>query len=294
MSRLRRQSVESFAHMTTPSPYEIREKASAASGGRDGASSPEFDSGRFVVGDPRMLQVFELARRLGDVDTSVLVQGETGVGKEVVAEHIHRSSQRASGPFVRLNCAALPMSLLENELFGSVRGAFTGAERNRLGYLESAHGGTLFLDEIGELPLTAQVKLLNVLENREVRRLGTTGGRRIDVRVVSATHRDLPSAIEHGTFRADFFYRLSAFTLTVPPLRERPLDVRLLAEKFVRDCARREGRPVPVLDASTLSALVRHPWPGNVRELKNVIEHAIVVADENRIFPDDLPASLGV
>ncbi len=283
--------------MTTSTSSEIREKtsdASALSGGRDGAMPPECDIARFVVGDPRMLQVFELARRLGEVDTSVLIQGETGVGKEVVAEHIHRSSQRASGPFVRLNCAALPAPLLENELFGSVRGAFTGAERNRIGYFESAHGGTLFLDEIGELPLVAQVKLLNVLENREVRRLGTTGGRRIDVRVVSATHRDLQAAIEHGTFRADFFYRLSAFTLTVPPLRERPLDVRLLAEKFLRDCARREGRPVPVLDASTLSALVRHAWPGNVRELKNVIEHAIVVGDENRIFPEDLPASLGV
>jgi len=283
--------------MTTSTSSEIREKtsdASALSGGRDGAMPPECDIALFVVGDPRMLQVFELARRLGEVDTSVLIQGETGVGKEVVAEHIHRSSQRASGPFVRLNCAALPAPLLENELFGSVRGAFTGAERNRIGYFESAHGGTLFLDEIGELPLVAQVKLLNVLENREVRRLGTTGGRRIDVRVVSATHRDLQAAIEHGTFRADFFYRLSAFTLTVPPLRERPLDVRLLAEKFLRDCARREGRPVPVLDASTLSALVRHAWPGNVRELKNVIEHAIVVGDENRIFPEDLPASLGV
>lgn len=280
--------------MTTPSSSEIREKTSGASNGRDGATPPEGDGRRFVVGDPQMLQVFELARRLGEVDTSVLIQGETGVGKEVVAEHIHRSSARAAGPFVRLNCAALPLPLLENELFGSVRGAFTGADRNRLGYFESAHGGTLFLDEIGELPLTAQVKLLNVLENREVRRLGTTGGRRIDVRVVSATHRDLHSAIEHGTFRADFFYRLSAFTLTVPPLRERPLDVRLLAEKFVRDCAQREGRPVPVLDASTMSALVRHSWPGNVRELKNVIEHALVVADENRIFAEDLPASLGV
>lgn len=280
--------------MTTPSSSEIREKTSGASNGRDGATPPEGDGRRFVVGDPQMLQVFELARRLGEVATSVLIQGETGVGKEVVAEHIHRSSARAAGPFVRLNCAALPLPLLENELFGSVRGAFTGADRNRLGYFESAHGGTLFLDEIGELPLTAQVKLLNVLENREVRRLGTTGGRRIDVRVVSATHRDLHSAIEHGTFRADFFYRLSAFTLTVPPLRERPLDVRLLAEKFVRDCAQREGRPVPVLDASTMSALVRHSWPGNVRELKNVIEHALVVADENRIVAEDLPASLGV
>ncbi|HEX4476245.1 MAG TPA: sigma 54-interacting transcriptional regulator [Polyangiaceae bacterium] len=245
-----------------------------------------------VVADPAMVQVFQLARRLASVQTTVLILGETGVGKEVIAEQIHHWSARAQGPFVRLNCASLPETLLESELFGHERGAFTGADRRKIGYLEAAQGGTLFLDEIGELPVTVQVKLLNVLESREVRRLGGTQEHPIDVRVVSATHRDLTTEVGEGRFREDLYYRLSAFTLVVPPLRERQAEIPLIAEMFAREAAHRAGRPPVVMEASAVTALVRHPWPGNVRELKNAMEHAVVLADRGRIGVEHLPESV--
>jgi two-component system response regulator AtoC len=245
-----------------------------------------------IVADAAMVQVFQLARKLAAVQTTVLILGETGVGKEVIAEQIHRWSARAEGPFVRLNCASLPETLLESELFGHERGAFTGADRRKIGYLEGAQGGTLFLDEIGELPLTVQVKLLNVLENREVRRLGGTQPSPIDVRVLSATHRDLQSEVAEGRFREDLYYRLSAFSLNVPPLRERQTEVALLGEMFARESARRAGQPPPVLEPSAIAAMVRHPWPGNVRELKNAMEHAVVLAEHGRIVAENLPESV--
>ncbi|HEX3593757.1 MAG TPA: sigma 54-interacting transcriptional regulator [Polyangiaceae bacterium] len=259
-----------------------------------GVATPQVTDARdgVVVADPAMVQVFNLARKLAAVQTTVLILGETGVGKEVIAEQIHRWSTRAQGPFVRLNCASLPETLLESELFGHERGAFTGADRRKIGYLEGAQGGTLFLDEIGELPLAVQVKLLNVLENREVRRLGGTQEHPIDVRVLSATHRDLQSEVAAGRFREDLYYRLSAFTLSVPPLRERHADIALLAEMFARESARRAGRPGAVFDPSTIGVLVRHPWPGNVRELKNAMEHAVVLADGGRIGAEHLPESV--
>jgi two-component system response regulator AtoC len=245
-----------------------------------------------LVADPAMVQLFALARRLGELETTVLILGETGVGKEVVARQIHRASPRAAGPFVRLNCSAIPPTLLESELFGHERGAFTGAARRHGGFFEAAHGGTLFLDEIGELPLTAQVKLLGVLENREVRRLGSTLGHPIDVRIISATHRDLQSEVKRGHFRADFYYRLSAFTLVVPPLRERRAEISPLAEMFVEDSARRERVPKPTMDPEAITTLIRHSWPGNVRELRNAMEHAVVLADCGRIRAEHLPQSI--
>jgi DNA-binding NtrC family response regulator/pSer/pThr/pTyr-binding forkhead associated (FHA) protein len=259
-----------------------------------GTAAPQVADTRdgVVVADQAMVQVFNLARKLAAVQTTVLILGETGVGKEVIAEQIHRWSTRAQGPFVRLNCASLPETLLESELFGHERGAFTGADRRKIGYLEGAQGGTLFLDEIGELPLAVQVKLLNVLENREVRRLGGTQEHPIDVRVLSATHRDLQSEVAAGRFREDLYYRLSAFSLSVPPLRERHADIALLAEMFARESARRAGRAAAVFDPSAIAALVRHPWPGNVRELKNAMEHAVVLADGGRIGAEHLPESV--
>jgi two-component system, NtrC family, response regulator AtoC len=245
-----------------------------------------------VVADASMVEVFKLARKLAAVQTTVLILGETGVGKEVIAEQIHRWSDRASAPFVRLNCASLPETLLESELFGHERGAFTGADRRKIGYMEAAQGGTLFLDEIGELPHTVQVKLLNVLENREVRRLGGTQELPIDVRVVSATHRDLQTEVRAGRFREDLYYRLSAFTLNVPPLRERQAEIALLAEMFARHSAQRASREAPVIDPSAFAALVRHPWPGNVRELRNAMEYALVLADQGRISVEHLPESV--
>src|SRR5260221_6242827 len=230
---------------------------------------------RVVIADSAMVQIFELAGRLAEVDTTVLILGETGVGKEAVAQEIHRGSSRAVGPFVRLNCSAFPATLLESELFGRERGAFTGADRRQTGYLEAAHGGTLFLDEVGELPPSAQVKLLSVLENREVHRLGATRGQPIDVRVISATHRDLESEAEQGQFRADFYYRLCAFTLVVPPLRERRAEISILSDTIAQDCAHREGRSKPIIDPEAITLLIRYSWPGNVRELRNAMEYAV-------------------
>jgi DNA-binding NtrC family response regulator len=263
----------------------------SASAGAVGSGVADTREG-VVVADPAMVQVFQLARKLASVQTTVLILGETGVGKEVIAEQIHRWSARAQGPFVRLNCASLPETLLESELFGHERGAFTGADRRKIGYLEGAQGGTLFLDEIGELPLAVQVKLLNVLENREVRRLGGTQEHPIDVRVISATHRDLQSEVASGRFREDLYYRLSAFTLHVPPLRERQAEIALIAEMFARESARRAGRPAPSIDPTAIAALQRHPWPGNVRELRNAMEHAVVLADRGRIGAEHLPESV--
>jgi two-component system, NtrC family, response regulator AtoC len=261
---------------------------------RGGASAAVVtDTGEgVVVADASMVEVFNLARKLAAVQTTVLILGETGVGKEVIAEQIHRWSDRDKSPFVRLNCASLPETLLESELFGHERGAFTGADRRKIGYMEAAQGGTLFLDEIGELPHTVQVKLLNVLENREVRRLGGTQELPIDVRVISATHRDLQAEVRAGRFREDLYYRLSAFTLSVPPLRERHAEIALLAEMFARDAARRAGRAAPTVDGSAVTALIRHPWPGNVRELRNAMEHALVLADQGRIGVEHLPESI--
>jgi two-component system response regulator AtoC len=243
------------------------------------------------VADPAMMKVFRVARRVARTDTTVLVLGETGSGKEVVAEQIHRYSSRAEKPYVRLNCASLPETLLSSELFGHEKGAFTGADRRKVGYFEAADGGTLLLDEIGELSLSMQVKLLRVLENRTVLRLGATSEIPVDVRVICATHRDLQKDIASQRFREDLFYRVSAFSLTVPPLRDRPTEVGLLTELFVRQHAERMGTPPPTISDAALAALTSHRWPGNVRELRNAIEHAFVMCDDAVILPEHLPES---
>ncbi|MEZ4439097.1 MAG: sigma 54-interacting transcriptional regulator [Polyangiaceae bacterium] len=244
------------------------------------------------VADPAMLKVFRVAQRVARTDTTVLILGETGVGKEVLAEQIHRFSARADKPYVRLNCASLPETLLSSELFGHERGSFTGADRRKIGYFEAADGGTLLLDEIGELSLSMQVKLLRVLENRTVLRIGATQEIPVDVRVICATHRDLRTEVAEGRFREDLFYRVSAFTLQVPPLRERPAEVGLLAELFMRQHAERMAIPAPTLSDAAVAALTSHRWPGNVRELKNAVEHAFVMCDGDVIGPEHLPESL--
>jgi transcriptional regulator of acetoin/glycerol metabolism len=231
-----------------------------------------------VCAEPAMQKVFGLARRLAQTSTTVLVLGETGAGKEVVAEQLHIHSPRAARPYVRLHCAALPETLLESELFGHEKGAFTGALTRKVGYVEAANGGTLLIDEVGELPPATQVKLLRVLETRSVTRVGGTVEIPVDIRVVCATNRDLLAEIAAGRFREDLYYRISAFTLRVPPLRERPSEIALLAEHFLREVAARLGVPAPLLDAAAEDALLRHAWPGNVRELRNAVEHAMVLA----------------
>jgi transcriptional regulator with PAS, ATPase and Fis domain len=241
-----------------------------------------------IVADSSMVKLFAVARRLAAVTSTVLVTGETGAGKEVVAEQVHRWSGRG-GAFVRLNCASLPENLLESELYGHERGAFTGAERRRTGYFEAAHGGTLLLDEIGEMPVALQAKLLRVLETRTLTRVGGTAEIPVEARILCATHRDLRRAVAEGRFREDLYYRISAFTLDVPPLRERPTELLLLAELFAGRFAADLGRKAPRITPEAQALLAAHTWPGNVRELRNVIEHAIVLHDGPTLDTTDLP-----
>jgi two-component system response regulator AtoC len=234
----------------------------------------------FVTRSAKMLDLGNIARQVSSSDVSVLVLGETGVGKELLAHAIHRHSSRGHRPLFTLNCAAIPENLVESELFGYRPGAFSGAITSKLGLFEAAHGSTLFLDEIGDLPRVAQAKLLRVLETGEVVRLGSVRPARVDVRIVAATNRNLQADIAAGNFRADLFYRISGLTLTVPPLRERPEDIQALAEHFA---ARSAKDPVPQFTAAALQTLLRHDWPGNVRELRSVVERALLLATDRRI-----------
>ncbi|HIF64119.1 MAG TPA: sigma-54-dependent Fis family transcriptional regulator [Deltaproteobacteria bacterium] len=225
-----------------------------------------------------MSEVFDLIRRVGSAEGTVLIKGETGTGKELVARAIHGLSRRRDRLFVPINCAAIPGELLETELFGHSRGAFTGATADRVGKFELASGGTLFLDEIGDMPHQLQAKLLRVLEEGVIERLGSNNQIHVDTRIVAATHRDLHQAMEKGEFREDLYYRLNVLTLDIPPLRDRLDDVGPLAESFLAQAARRNGRDVPELDAGALQMLQNYPWPGNVRELRNICERLTVLA----------------
>src|SRR5262249_17002333 len=230
--------------------------------------------------------------RVARSDATVLLRGESGTGKELAARAIHQNSARASRPFVAINCAAITETLLESELFGHERGAFTGAAGLKHGKLELAEGGTVLLDEIGELPLSLQAKLLRVLQEREFERVGGTRRLRVDFRLVAATNRDLEEAIKTGRFREDLYYRTAVITLNIPPLRDRPDDIPLLASHFVRIPAKRARRTVTGFSPDALECLSRYEWPGNVRELDNAIEHAIVLGSSETILLDDLPAVL--
>jgi transcriptional regulator with PAS, ATPase and Fis domain len=236
-----------------------------------------------------MLEVLRRIDLAAQSDVSTLVRGESGTGKELAARAIHDLSARKSAPFVAINVAAVPESLLESELFGHVRGAFTGAVRDHKGVFEQAHGGTLFLDEIGELPASLQAKLLRVLQERRVRAVGAAREFEIDVRLVCATHRDLKQRIEQGVFREDFYYRVRVFEIELPPLRERRLDIPLLVQHFIDELAPRYKKPVRAVTREALECLVEAPWPGNVRELRNAIEHALVLASGDKLTLLDLP-----
>ncbi len=235
-----------------------------------------------------ILRVMRLVESLQHSEVTVLMTGESGVGKGVIAQAIHGSSQRRSGPFVALNCAALPETLLESELFGHVRGAFTGATRDRVGRFELAAGGTIFLDEIGDLPLHLQAKLLRVIQERVFERVGDSRPVPADVRVLAATHRDLPRAVAEGRFRQDLFYRLRVFPIHIPPLRERREDIEPLARYLLAQIGNRSGRALR-FSPEALRALLSHRWPGNVRELENALEYATTVAQGQTLQPEDLP-----
>ncbi len=251
-----------------------------------------FDN--IVGSSPEMQRVFKSVAQVAPSRATVLLSGESGTGKELVAAAIHHNSPRAGGPFVKLHCAALAESLLESELFGHEKGAFTGADRKREGRFEQAHGGTLFLDEIGEISPAIQVKLLRVLQEREFERVGGSQTLRVDVRVVAATNRDLKEMVQAGKFREDLFYRLNVINLTLPPLRRRPSDIPQLAMHFLKHYAAENGKSVKHLSDDALNQLVKHAWPGNVRELENVIERAVVLAEGETIEVSHLPPELAV
>ncbi len=263
-------------------------RVGGGSGGVSSAPKEEMPA-HVVVQDPAMERVLGLARRVAATPMTVLILGETGVGKEIVATSIHRMSPRTDKPFVALNCSALPETLLESLLFGHERGAFTGAERRHVGYFEAASGGTIFLDEIGEIPLALQPKLLRVLEQRAITRVGGTQTIPVDVRVICATHRDLESEVRRQRFRDDLFFRLSGFTLAVPPLRQRKLDIMPLAQQFARQFALELGQPPANFTPEVVDAFERYEWPGNVRQLRNAVERAVVLAPGGVIGLDQLP-----
>jgi DNA-binding NtrC family response regulator/predicted hydrocarbon binding protein len=253
-----------------------------------------LDASGMIVQSAAMERVLDLARRVAQVDSTVLLTGESGVGKERVATFIHQESARAGGPFVAINCGAVPESLLESELFGHAKGAFTGATQDRPGLFEAAQGGTLLLDEIGEVPPAMQVKLLRALQEREVRRVGENRNRAIDARVLAATNRDLAADVHAARFRQDLYYRLRVVEIRVPPLRERREDVLALARAFLADAAARTGRKVTGFTPAAAQQLVRYSWPGNVRELENAVERAVVLARASRVDVDDLPEEIGL
>jgi transcriptional regulator with GAF, ATPase, and Fis domain len=240
---------------------------------------------------PALQSALELVRKVAGSRSTALVTGETGTGKELVAGLIHGFSARADGPFIKVNCAALPETLLESELFGHERGAFTGADRTRVGRFEQAHGGTLFLDEIGDMASSTQAKLLRVLQDREFTRLGGSRPLRVDVRIVAATNRELEREMREGRFREDLFYRLNVIRIAMPALRERPDDVETLAAHFAKQFAREMGRAERRLSPAAIARLRAHAWPGNVRELRNVIERAVLLADGERIEVSDVDVS---
>ena len=241
-----------------------------------------------IVGtSPALQPVLASVAKVARTDSTVLITGETGTGKELVARALHRRSVRASRAFVSVNCAAVPRELIASELFGHEKGAFTGATQRRLGRFELAHGGTIFLDEVGELPMETQVALLRVLQEREFERVGGSTSIRVDVRIVTATNRDLQAAIEAGTFRSDLFYRLNVFPIAVPALRERIDDIPLLVEYFIDRYARKAGKTIRRINKRTLDHLRSYPWPGNVRELQNVIERSVIVCDTDDFTVDE-------
>ena len=295
-ARVQELGAEVATAAATPEPAESAAPPAPTPTPAEGASKeaprdPEepFKTGEPPVAGEKMRAVFATAARLADADISVLLHGETGVGKEVLARFLHDHGRRRGQRMATLNCAAIPAQLLESMLFGHERGAFTGAVQQHRGLFEDADGGTVFLDEIGELPLPAQAALLRVLETRRVCRIGSSREIPVDVRVVSATHRDLEAMSAVGKFRLDLYYRLNGITLTIPPLRERGDEIEPLALRFLRESNQRNRRAVQGIEPAAMQLLCRYPWLGNVRELRNAIDRAVVIAAGPQIRPDELP-----
>ena len=243
----------------------------------------------FLTGDPQMKKIIDLCKKVADSDTTILIQGESGVGKEVLSRAIHDESNRKDGPFISVNCGALPETLLESELFGHVKGSFTGAIKNKEGLFKAADNGTILLDEIGETSSAIQVKLLRVLEEKAFTPIGDTKSQQVDVRIITATNANLESMVKGGTFRPDLFYRLNVFPITIPPLRDRRSDITLLANFFVKRHCAKMNIPEKDIASETIALLHTYRWPGNVRQLENMLERAVLLAKGLAILPSDLP-----
>ncbi len=243
-----------------------------------------------VARSPKMQALLDQVARVAETDATICLLGETGTGKEVIARVIHCNSRRARGPFIGVNCGAIPESLFESELFGHVKGAFTGAQHAKRGLVQSAQGGTLFLDEIAEMPLTLQVKLLRAIQEREVLEVGAERPSKVDVRFITSTNKDLSAAVRAGTFREDLFYRIQVFPITMPPLRERRDDIPFLAQHFLQQSARRMQKEIRGFLPEAMQKLTLHSWPGNIRELENAVEKAVVLSSQDMITPDLLPS----
>lgn len=270
-----------------------RERLAAENARLRGEASAEAPPPGGMIGKSGKLQkIFTTLRKVADYKSTVLIIGESGTGKELLARGLHELSSRAKQPFVAINCGAIPETLLESELFGHVKGAFTDAGRDKKGLVEEANRGTLFLDEIGELPLSLQVKLLRFLQEEEIRPVGGTRGVKVDVRIVAATARDLGAMVKEGSFREDLYYRLNVVQLDVPPLRERREDIPVLVEHFIGRYGERLQRPHMTISKAALRVLMEHEWPGNIRELENTIERAMVLSDTDRIEPESLPSRI--
>lgn len=252
----------------------------------------EFGFDSILTHDENMLQILRTAKKMAAYKSTVLISGDSGTGKELVAKAIHNASPRAGMPFVAINCGAIPETLLESELFGHTRGAFTDAHRAKKGLFAEADGGTLFLDEVGALPLLLQVKLLRVLQEEEIRRIGDTKPIKVDVRIVAATVRNLDDDVKEGRFRNDLYYRLNVLPIQLPPLQERRADIPLLADYFLDKYSKRAGKPVPDIEKKALETLMDYHWPGNIRELENTIERAVVLSEGEKITVEDLPPVL--
>ncbi len=254
-----------------------------------GELARSYGLANIIAGDPKMAAVLEVVERVADSPATVLITGESGTGKDLLARAIHFSSGRRDESFVPINCAAIPENLIESELFGYARGAFTDARRAKTGLFIAARGGTLFLDEIGEMPLALQSKLLRAIEDKKVRPLGATEEIPADVRIVAATNTDLDRAMENGRFRSDLYYRLATVTITVPPLRERPGDIPLLIKHFLSRACAETGRPLANIDSAAMERLLRYPWPGNARELQNALQRGVILARNNTLTISELP-----
>jgi len=264
-----------------------------ATWGTSDSGRQEIESRRFqqIIGDsPALQSVLEQVEMVGPTDSTVLIVGETGTGKELIARAVHNVSSRCGRPFIRLNCAAIPLDLLESELFGHERGAFTGAISQRIGRFEAANGGTLFLDEIGDIPLKLQAKLLRVLQEQEFERLGSTHTQRVDVRVVAATNQDLAALAAEKRFRLDLYYRLNVFPIAIPPLRRRTEDIPMLVAHFVEKYAAHMSKQIARIPEEGMEALLSYPWPGNIRELQNFIERAVILTNGDVLHIPPLPS----